>query len=508
MTLGGVGSGLPVWVEVLTSVLGVPALRHRSGEAASAGAALLAGKAIGMGLTLDQLDPVEAVIEPDAAAVEVYLGLRSLVDHVAEAVLTATDSIPGAEHSPVLTGARPRSPTAGTGHLSRCPTVRRSWCPWTSRASTTRRRPSPTRSGTRWPGRLSLDCCGAPGRVAVVFPDLTRPMPNRTVLPPLLAELARAGVPEDRITLLCATGTHRQASAAEMEELVGGDIVARYTVVDHDATSDGHVLVGEVDGTPMLLQREYVEADVRILTGFVEPHFFAGFSGGPKGVCPGLAATETILEAHHPRRIADARATFVTRAGNPVHDFVRAATALAPPDLSLDVAINRARRVTAVFAGPLPDAHDAACAHVSRRRCAGRRAFRSRRLDQRRVPARPQPLPGRQGHGRGGTDRPRRRDRRDGRRVRGRGAGRRRVRRASSMAPRRRPSSPGLPGAPSWTAGRPRCWVGCCSRAEVHVHSAGLEPSEIEGALLVPAPDLDAAVAESLGRLGPGRGWP
>ena len=114
----------------------------------------------------------------------------------------------------------------------------------------------------------------------------------------------------------------------------------------------------------MLLQREYVEADLRIVTGFVEPHFFAGFSGGPKAVCPGLAASATILEAHHPRRIADARATFVTRTGNPVHDFVRAATALAPPHLSLDVAINRARQVTAVFAGPLPEAHDAACAHV------------------------------------------------------------------------------------------------------------------------------------------------
>ena len=190
--------------------------------------------------------------------------------------------------------------------------------------------------------------------VAVVFPDLTRPMPNRTVLPPLLAELARAGVPDDHITLLCATGTHRQASPAEMEELIGADVLARYALVDHDATSDAHLPVGEVDGTPILLQREYVEADVRIVTGFVEPHFFAGFSGGPKGVCPGLAATETILEAHHPRRIADARSTFVTRAGNPVHDFVRAAAALAPPDLSVDVAINRARRVTAVFAGPLP----------------------------------------------------------------------------------------------------------------------------------------------------------
>jgi sugar (pentulose or hexulose) kinase len=96
VTLGGAGSGLPVWVEVLTSVLGLPALRHRSGEAASAGAALLAGKALGMGLTLDQIDPVAAVIEPTPTAVELYRALRPRVDHVAEAVLAATDSLPGA----------------------------------------------------------------------------------------------------------------------------------------------------------------------------------------------------------------------------------------------------------------------------------------------------------------------------------------------------------------------------------------------------------------------------
>ena len=210
---------------------------------------------------------------------------------------------------------------------------------------------------------LSELVAGKP-QVAVVFPDLTRPMPNRTVLPPLLDALERAGVADDRITLLCATGTHRQATPEEMAELVGPAVASRYVIVDHDSTSAEHVNVGEVDGVPVLLQREYVEADVRIVTGFVEPHFFAGFSGGPKAVCPGLAAADTILEAHHPRRIADPRATFVTRHGNPVHDFVRAATALAPPQLSVDVAINRSREVTAVFAGPLTVAHDAACAHV------------------------------------------------------------------------------------------------------------------------------------------------
>jgi lactate racemase len=201
-------------------------------------------------------------------------------------------------------------------------------------------------------------------RVAVVFPDLTRPMPNRTVLPPLLGELGACGVPDDAITLLCATGTHRQATPAEMAELVGPDIVARYRIVDHDAERGDHVEVGAVDGVPVLLQRDYTDADARIITGFVEPHFFAGFSGGPKAVCPGLAATSTIFEAHHPRRIADSSATFVTRQGNPVHDFVRAAVALAPPHLSLDVTINRSRRITGVFSGRLGKAHDAACAFV------------------------------------------------------------------------------------------------------------------------------------------------
>jgi nickel-dependent lactate racemase len=204
-------------------------------------------------------------------------------------------------------------------------------------------------------------------RVAVVFPDLTRPMPNRTVLPPLLAELERLGAGPDHVELLCATGTHRQATPDEMVELVGPDITRRYTVHQHRADDPEHVEhveVGRVDGTPVRLDRRYVEADVRILTGFVEPHFFAGFSGGPKGACPGLAALETILEAHSPSRISHPGATWLVTEGNPVHDFVRAAVALAPPTLSLDVAINQRRQLTAVFAGPLPAGHAAACRFV------------------------------------------------------------------------------------------------------------------------------------------------
>jgi lactate racemase len=340
-------------------------------------------------------------------------------------------------------------------------------------------------------------------RVAVVFPDLTRPMPNRTVLPPLLGELAAAGVGDPQITLLCATGTHRQATEAEMAELIGPDLLARFDVVDHDATGPDHVRVGEVDGVPILLQREYVEADLRIVTGFVEPHFFAGFSGGPKAVCPGLAATETILEAHHPVRIADARATFVTRAGNPVHDFVRAATTLAAPQLSIDVAINRARRLTAVFTGPLPAAHDAACAHVQ----AAALCRVGAPFDLVVSTNGGYPL-----------------DRNLYQAVKGMAAADRIVRDggvvvmaaacvdgvpaggafariiAAARTPAELATADAGPELDRWQAqvlGR------VLARAQVHLHAEGLDAAAIEAAQLVPAPDLDATVASALRRLGP-----
>jgi nickel-dependent lactate racemase len=203
-------------------------------------------------------------------------------------------------------------------------------------------------------------------QVVVVLPDITRPMPNKTVLPPLLDELERLGVPTDRIELLVATGTHRAASESELEELVGSEILHRYHVRNHRADDGGHVLVGTVDGVPVLLDRAYVEADVRIVTGFVEPHFFAGFSGGWKAVCPGLAALETIFEAHSPVRIADPRATWTNLDGNPVHEFIASAARVVPPTFAIDVVITDERRLVRVFAGRLPDSHLRACDFVRR----------------------------------------------------------------------------------------------------------------------------------------------
>ena len=207
----------------------------------------------------------------------------------------------------------------------------------------------------------------ADGPVALVFPDLTRPFPHKVVLPAVIESLARLGVDDARLRLLCATGTHRQATDAEMRELIGDDLAGRFAVHDHDATDTAaHVEVGRVDGVPVLIDSAYLDCPTRVIMGFVEPHFFAGYSGGPKAVCPGMAATATVLEAHSPARIADPQATWTVLDGNPVHDFIRRAVELAPPTLAVDVTINSAREVTAVFAGPLPDSHREACAFVER----------------------------------------------------------------------------------------------------------------------------------------------
>ncbi len=353
-------------------------------------------------------------------------------------------------------------------------------------------------------GRPLGELVGPGDRVAVVFPDVTRPMPNTTVLPPLLAELERLGAGPDRVELLCATGTHRPAGAEELAALVGPDVMGRYRVHQHVADDGDHVSVGAVEGTPVLIDRRYVEADVRILTGFVEPHFFAGWSGGPKGACPGLAATSTILEAHSPARIAHERATWMVTEGNPVHDFVRAATALCPPQLSLDVTIDSSRRLTGVFCGVLPDAHRAACSFASgavSRPVDGlfdvvlttngghpldRNLYQSVKgmAAAERVVAR------------GGTivmaaacS--------DG--VPAGGAFARVVRDATSARALARPGGRG--GLDIWQAqvlGR------VLEHAEVWMHSGGLTDAEIRSGLMAPVADLSAAVAEALGRRGPG----
>lgn len=202
--------------------------------------------------------------------------------------------------------------------------------------------------------------------VAISVCDITRPMPSATLLPVLLAELSH--VPNDQITILIATGTHRANTRAELEEMLGSEIVRDYEVVNHDAFDQSTLApLGKTsDGAPVHINRRFLDADVRITTGFVEPHFFAGFSGGPKMVAPGLAGFETIMALHGADLIAHPSSTWGITEGNPIHNEIRNIAARAEVDFSVDVTINREREITTAYAGELPAVHRAAC-QVARR---------------------------------------------------------------------------------------------------------------------------------------------
>jgi nickel-dependent lactate racemase len=198
--------------------------------------------------------------------------------------------------------------------------------------------------------------------VAVVVCDVTRPFPAARVLPVLLEELDPL-VP-GAVDIFVATGTHRACTAAELERMLGPEVLARCRVVQHDAFNRAsHRDLGTVPGTPVpaLLEAAFLDHAVRITTGFIEPHFFAGFSGGPKMVAPGLAALETVLELHSAARIGDPRATWGVTHGNPVHDGVRAIAGRAGVTFNLDVTLSRRHAITNIFAGDLFASHAAGC---------------------------------------------------------------------------------------------------------------------------------------------------
>ncbi len=195
--------------------------------------------------------------------------------------------------------------------------------------------------------------------VAIVFSDLTRPMPNDRVLPPLLEELVRAGVSDERIVLINALGTHRPQTDAELRRMLGDAVVDRYRIVQHDAWDASNLV--EVTrnrlGRPVRIHRAYVEASVRILTGFIEPHFFAGFSGGPKAVLPGIADIEAILDNHGPEMLAQPTTTWCVTEGNPLWEEMLSVALATSPTFLLNVTLNQRRQITGVFAGDLVQAH-------------------------------------------------------------------------------------------------------------------------------------------------------
>ena len=206
-----------------------------------------------------------------------------------------------------------------------------------------------------------------PGQtLAISICDITRAQPRRAMLCALFEEMPQ--VRAEDVTILIATGTHRINTAAELETMVGADILRRYRVINHnsrDSSCLAHVGTTST-GVRVYLNRAWLNADVRITTGFVEPHFFAGFSGGPKMVAPGLAGLDTVLVLHDARRIAHPNATWGITEGNPIHDDVREIARMTGVDFAVDVTLNRDQEITAVFAGDLFAEHRLACEAATR----------------------------------------------------------------------------------------------------------------------------------------------
>jgi nickel-dependent lactate racemase len=201
---------------------------------------------------------------------------------------------------------------------------------------------------------------------AISVCDITRPAPNRRVLPPLLARLEAGGVARENIVILIATGLHREATEAEMREIVGPELYGTIRVENHRAKNLAeHAPLGSTaGGTPVSIDRRFLDADLHITLGFIEPHLMLGFSGGRKLIAPGLAAAETIKVIHSPKFMRDPRATEGSIAENPLHRELLEIARMARHDFMVDVALTRDRRIAQVFAGDPEMAHARGAAYV------------------------------------------------------------------------------------------------------------------------------------------------
>jgi nickel-dependent lactate racemase len=207
-----------------------------------------------------------------------------------------------------------------------------------------------------------------PGQTAaIVHTDITRATPNALILPILLDELEAAGIRRTDITLINALGTHRPQTETELRAMLGDFVVENYRCTQHNAWDDANLVSFGVTsrGNPVRINRAYAEADLKILTGFIEPHFFAGFSGGPKGVLPSIAGFESVLSNHGREMIAHPRATWGVTRGNPIWDEMFEMAQRTQPTFIVNVTMNDARQLTGVFAGELAAAHATGCAFVA-----------------------------------------------------------------------------------------------------------------------------------------------
>jgi len=195
-------------------------------------------------------------------------------------------------------------------------------------------------------------------RVVVIVDDYTRPCPDSILLPVILEELGRTGVRKEDVKIISATGLH-PPRPDKLEEIVGREVLEEYDVVYHDAEGPEMVSFGRTSrGTSVMVNRLVGEADFKISTGLIEPHFFAGFSGGRKSIMPGVSARESIFGNHGYRMIDDPRARAGILEGNPVHEDALEHANRAGLNFIVNVILNRDRRIGKIVAGDPTKAHE------------------------------------------------------------------------------------------------------------------------------------------------------
>ena len=200
----------------------------------------------------------------------------------------------------------------------------------------------------------------------IVISDITRPVPNKIILPPLLKTLEESGIGRKDITILIATGMHRPNQGDELESMIGREIMDHFTIVNHYCQKpEGYRKIDEIDGAPIELNIHYLDADLKILTGLIEPHFYAGYSGGRKALLPGISSYETMKFMHSFKLIDNPKVRNCLLEGNPFHEYGIRVTELAGADFILNVVINKQRAITGVFAGHYNHAHLAGCEMVN-----------------------------------------------------------------------------------------------------------------------------------------------
>lgn len=200
----------------------------------------------------------------------------------------------------------------------------------------------------------------------VIVSDHTRPVPSRHIVPLMLREL-REGSPEIEITLLVATGCHRGTSREELENKLGRDILERERILVHDCDASPVTDLGVLpSGARLVVNSLIAEAELVVAEGFIEPHFFAGFSGGRKSILPGVCSRTTVLGNHCSRFIDSPQATMGVLEGNPINTDMEAAAGMAGLRYIVNVVIDAQKRIVAAFAGDALEAHRAGCAFLKR----------------------------------------------------------------------------------------------------------------------------------------------